>query len=360
MSDWRNWIPVSPDWQTDAGTFGTLEGRWVGQAWYESAIAAVLASFFIVAIGWMLARGFNHAGLKRWVRSEMYQVLANAFLVVGLIAIVGIVLNAVSLVTADIATAMGGLEYSDVDTGLPTGVAVDNPFILAQLFLDENIHCLRIAYLDAYIADSWIEPVSQFSIGIAGMDAVSASTPLSIIVSALYFMAHNTAFLLLANYFQRHLLIFIYQTMFTLFLPIGIVLRTLPVTRGAGGFFIALAIGLYIVYPVSLSAMMLTARDPTSALGTAGCSLTLNAEELRGIHISDQASFQYHVGRATRLFPAIDERINLYSNAFPFFLIRSFLLPLIALTLVFTFVRTTAVFFGADIAEVSRGLVKLI
>ncbi|MDO8339676.1 MAG: hypothetical protein Q7T16_03390 [Candidatus Burarchaeum sp.] len=351
-----NCIPTGsagPGWENAPTVFGTLQDRWIGEAWVGIAMSAVLASFFMVAIAWMLASAFNHQGLKKWVRGEIYHVLANFLLVIGLVAMVGIVLTNVTEITANMATATGGFEYAGSG-----GATIDNPFVLAEIFLDENIQCQRMIYLDAYMADSFIEPIEHFSIGIGGMDAVSAGNALTPITSALYLMAHNTSFLLLANYLQRHLLIFIFQTMFTLFLPVGIILRTLPVTRGLGGFMIALAIGLYIVYPISYSAMLLTSRQ-MSVTSTA-CTLSINAADAAGIHSSDLTSFMQHRSLAERLLPTIHDKIALYSSLYPFMVFRSFLFPLVAITLVFTFVRATAGFFGADIAEVGRGLIKLI
>ncbi len=350
MTDWTLWITGS-GWANAATTFGTLGDHWVGDAWVGIAMSAALASFFMVALGWMFASAFNHQGLKRWVRSEIYHVLANFLLVIGLVAMVGVVLTNVTEVTANMAT--GGFTYLG-------GGAVDNPFVLAEIFLDENIQCQRMIYLDAFMADSFIEPVEHFSVGIGGMDAVSAANALTPITGMLYLVAHNTAFLLLANYLQRHLLIFIFQTMFTLFLPIGIILRTLPVTRGLGGFMIALAIGLYIVYPISYSAMLLTSREMST--GSTACMLNpeIAGAAAEGIHTSDLASFAQHRAQAERLLPSIQARIALYGSIYSFMVFRSFLFPLVGLTMVFTFTRATAGFFGADIAEVGRGLIKLI
>lgn len=344
-------IPVGPGWENSATGFGTLQQRWTGaDNWQAIAMSAVLASFFMVAIGWMLASAFNHAGLRKWVRAEIYHVLANALLVIGLVVMVNFVLTSVTLVTAEIAIKLGDIQYA--------GTPVDNPFVLAELFLDENIQCLRTMYLNAFLADSFVEPVEQFSVGIAGMDVVSAANALTPITSALYLMSHNSAFLLLANYFQRHLLVLIYQTMFTLFLPIGIILRTLPVTRGLGGFLIALAIGLYIVYPIAYSALFLTTRQMTAESGA--CVLSMNKVDAAGIRINNPASFEYHRAQTVRLLQPIQEMIGRFNNWYSFMVFRSFLFPLIGLTLVFTFVRATAGFFGADIAEVGRGLIKLI
>ncbi|VVC03430.1 Uncharacterised protein [Candidatus Burarchaeum australiense] len=352
---WWDYIPTGaggPDWQQGASNL--LQNEWAG-GWQAAAILAVMASFFIVAIGWMVASAFNHAGLKRWIRSEIYQVLANAYLVIGLMVIVGVFLGAVSSVTIEIATASGNLNYVDPVSHVNYGT-VNNPFVLAELFLDENIQCLRAWFLNVYLADSFIEPMEHANIGVAGMDAVSASTVLSPITGALYFSAHNSSFLLIINYFQRHLFIFIYQTMFTIFLPIGIILRTLPVTRGLGGFIIALAIGLYVVYPVSFAALLLGSREMPSGQ----CSLMIDAREAAGIHITSLDTYEYHRAKAEHYLPLISNMIDIYNNSIPFLVFRSFLFPLIGLTLVFTFVRATAGFFGADIAEVGRGLIKLI
>ncbi|HQT45152.1 MAG TPA: hypothetical protein PLO51_04180 [Candidatus Micrarchaeota archaeon] len=53
---------------------------------------------------------------------------------------------------------------------------------------------------------------------------------------------------------QVFLLDFISKQMLAIFLPLGVFLRAFPFTRSAGGAIIALAIGLYFVYPVCLIA----------------------------------------------------------------------------------------------------------
>ena len=350
--DWRNWIPTGPDWTANeaAGALGNTRQYWQGYNWEGMAISAVLASFFIVALGYMIGMAFNHAGIKKWVKGESYQVLANALLVVGLIAFVNIALGAMSTVTADIAVS-AGWNYDG------STQAFDNPFALAEIFIDENLECLKTWYLRLFIADSFVEPVSDMTVDIAGgTGGLSLGFVLGPVVSALYFASHNVVFLLLANYFQRHLLIFIFQTMFPVFLPLGVLLRIFPVTRGYGGFLIAMALGLYIVYPVSYSALMLTTRQ----VDFEQCRLSISENEMRGIQITDKASFTYFKSRSDRVLDVVHSDLNLFQNAFMFFVYRSFIFPLVALTLVFTFVRASAAFFGADIAEMSRGLIKLI
>jgi len=366
--DWTNWIPTGPDWVSNSGLLklGNTQDYWQGQNWEGMAISAVLASFFIVALGYMIGFAFNHTGIKKWVKAEAYQVLASALLVIGLIVFVNIALTAMTTVTSDIVSASGGLHFTKLDAATNTYVPnpaaqdVNSPFVLSELFIDENIGCLKTWYLWIFIADTVVEPVSDFTVDIAGgLGGVSMSFVLGPIVSALYFMSHNVVFLLLANYLQRHLLIFIYQTMFPVFLPLGIILRIFPVTRGYGGFLIAVALGLYIVYPIAYSTMMLTTRQMNAEqcrLDTLG----LSRDDARGIQLTDEASFTYYKARSERLFGTVDNGISIFQQVFMFFVYRSFLFPLAALTLVFTFVRASASFFGADVGEMSRGLVKLI
>jgi hypothetical protein len=363
--DWRLWIPNGPDWATNDALLklGNTRQYWQGYNWEGMALTAVLASFFIVALGYMIGFAFNHAGIKKWVKSEAYQALASALLVVGLIMFVNLGLGAMSAVTADIAHASGGLQFMkwDAATGTyvtdPAGQDVNNPFVLSELFIDENLQCLKTWYLRIFLADTLVEPVSDFTVDIAGgTGGLSMSFLLGPIVSALYFASHNVVFLLIANYLQRHLLIFIYQTMFPVFLPLGIILRILPVTRGYGGFLIAVALGLYIVYPLSYSALMLTTRQ----MDIEQCRLSISAGEARGIQITDEASFTYFKSRSDRTLDTVYSDINILQKTMMFFVYRSFLFPLTALTLVFTFVRATASFFGADVGDMSRGLIKLI
>jgi len=155
------------------------------------------------------------------------------------------------------------------------------------------------------------------------------------------------------------------------FFSIGVALRAFPPTRGAGAYVMALAIGLYFVFPlcyILISSMgtnyaqsMIASFDPSKVgdsqfmcsvpevynVTSLGCGsenrplqmieiLQANEEELTSLMNLDIDSFIKHIAFAICLF------------------------PMICLVALLTFVLNTTNLFGGNIPEIGRGLVKLI
>jgi len=345
---WKDIIPPT-NWGPDV--INNLSALW--NAWAGIAVMAVIVSFSLIALAYMLAKLLNSEGLMRWARQEIYHALANAVLVAGLIGLVTLIVGPATAAGTGLMTQIGANIASQLGITTP----VDNPFYLANFFIDESLQCLRTWWRRVFITNLLLEPLEKFSVGIDGMDAVGGSLFLHPLITGMYMVAHNTTFIMLANFFMRTLLVFSYQTMFPIFLPLGIILRTFPFTRGLGGLLIASALGLYIVFPVSLSMGFMLTR---SMVSSGECIATPETLTAAGVEISDPASFFFHKARMDREVGGVVSLLDLWGNVLPFFIVRSFFMPLVAGTATFTFIRASSTFFGADIAELGRGLFKLI
>ncbi len=112
---------------------------------------------------------------------------------------------------------------------------------------------------------------------------------------------------------------------FTILLPIGMVLRTIPLTREGGSFLIALAFGAYIVWPFAF-----VVNYEVSKVVWQGT----NFDQLSKPTVLEELSFQSTKEITTKLFD--------FANIFALLLPQALALPLINLTLFISFVRMFA------------------
>jgi hypothetical protein len=166
-----------------------------------------------------------------------------------------------------------------------------------------------------------------------------------------HYIANNYTWLALAIYFQINFLKWVETSMFTVYLPIGIILRIFPWTRGAGAVLIALAIGLYIVYPLLF--VIIIANSGSAPAGCQPVPITVE----KNLCTTDPASF-------VDLIEAAKAEASLRSGTLggpaSSMIVFGYFYPMTLMVIVFAFVRSLAPFLGADIAEMGRGLFKMI
>jgi hypothetical protein len=157
------------------------------------------------------------------------------------------------------------------------------------------------------------------------------------------------------------------------FFSMGVVLRAFPPTRGAGAYLMAMAFGLYFVFPLSyiLIASLglphaqsnIVAFNATAAGGPGyACSLPDVPD------ISSMACGADDAGRVLEFRDLIlanreelGTMMTLRIGDFERNLIHSLcIFPMIAFVILLTFVLNTTNLFGGNIPEIGRGLVKLI
>ncbi|MEW6329266.1 MAG: hypothetical protein AB1468_04060 [Candidatus Micrarchaeota archaeon] len=336
--------PPPSAWSGPSNATTILENFvWGPGGWEPVALTAVLIGFFIVAIAYMIGRAFDVRELKQWAKSEFYQAAASAILVVGLIALVDLLMGQAASIVAGVANQQG---WAVGRTG--------NPFEVAHDILDHTINCAKMLYRWIFALNMLIEPVEKTAFEVGGIDTQTfwALTPL---VQAAHYFCSRLSFILIAAYAQRHFLYFIEQTMFTVFLPLGVILRAIPYSRGAGAFLVALSIGLYIVYPVTM----------TILIGTWGPTLSTCALQPAGtVEIDDNCAVDIaSIGRTTyeaqRSIPWYLKWLE-YTKANFAIMFWLMWVPIVSAILVFTFIRTMSSYLGADIGEIGQGLIKLI
>ena len=341
-------------WNTTAADLGSsIAGT---PAWTTFAFTAVLIHFFLLAILYMVSKAFSIQDLYKWTKSEFAQALASAILIGLLFTLVGGESYGVQFLQNQAELAAGNILMPGAAGATNIEVRAD-PFVASYAYLRNMAECVKTKYMDEYKHNRKIERALSLSIHLMIAGFV-IPIDFQILMFSLYqqmilshYLANNYTWLALAIYFQISFLKWIETSMFTVYLPIGLVLRIFPWTRGAGAALIAFAIGLYIVYP-----LMFVIVIANSGSAPEGCQAVPVSVE-KNLCSSDPSSF-------IDLIAAAKAEASLNSGTLggpaSSMIVFGYFYPMAILVVVFAFVRSLAPFLGADIAEMGRGLFKLI
>ncbi len=202
-------------------------------AWEGLAAAAITTSALLLAVIYMVAIGFGINELKMMAKEEFFQLIAAALLVVLLVGTNG-VLNEISTSPA--------FREGSAQTLQETATLIVN-----RWNTDMNAIFLNIRNND--IAAS-IEGSKGSQCNIAGLGFSVSSCGAYSMLATPFSMAGGIAGFALGELAAiKRLILISDEFALALLLPLGIVLRTLKFTRGAGGLLIALGISLHILLP---------------------------------------------------------------------------------------------------------------
>jgi len=317
----------------------SVEGVW--SVWQPVAFTAVITSFLVVALAYMLGISLNLDGLRKWAKSEFYQALASAVIVAGLVLMMSIMLN------QGFQTMIGGM----------------NPYRKAYNYLDGVMSSLNDIYMNVYRTNFILEFLTTFTFyfNAAGLDFSPYELILSPITEHFHFQAHIVTVAAVLTAFQRALLHFFYNTGFTVFIPAGVLLRIFPWTRGAGGLLIAIGIGFSIVYPVMFTFVAMMSENPSEVRNKANEL----GNSIGGFDMTDfgacASDFQTATDIATErvLSPQLRSASAWILGWLSGIWLKIFFYPMLILIVTFTFIRTISPLLGADITEIGQGILKL-
>lgn len=209
------------------------------------AVIVVTASIALAGILIGVGRAFGYRRLESFGIEELVQSVINAALIGGLASVIALMSGiSASLVTVQCGTGDAPLQLSCSLETLKSS--------LFGMFQETMRATELLGYyqsLALHFTAFSIQPFSNLS-------------SVSNILSAQLLTMQALLMLLELNV---QMLNFVGQNALLLLLPIGLVLRTIFATRKAGGFMIALAIGLYLFYP----ALVLVFPNPSDAVANA-------------------------------------------------------------------------------------------
>jgi hypothetical protein len=206
--------------------------------WEGTAALAIAVSAGFLGVIYAVAVGFSINELQIMAKEELYQLIATGILVVLLV---------------------GGNNIIDgISAGFSTN-GVDNLQTLAATSIETTLKSgpdgLETIYgrITALDRDISIEGSKTVSCSILAIGyTVSACGGYTMLSTPLSMAGGILGFAIGEMYSMKRLIVISTTYSLSLLLPIGIVLRTFKLTRGAGGFLIATAVCMHILLPVGI------------------------------------------------------------------------------------------------------------
>lgn len=359
--------------------------------WQVISLIMVGVSFGLVAIVYMFGKMFDSDKLRKWAYGEFLTTLATLVLVAIFIAFIWMISQMVYSLSMEMTRVNYPAYYVELQKQLSTKEVTGDiiQFFPAQNYVNGVEKCVRQLYIINLCTALIAEPVGSA----LGVKENPLAIPILAVRNAARTFALTTTYLSYVTYIQKNLLLFIQQVALTVFLPIGIVLRTFPMTRGSGNLFIALGLGSYFVYPLSYSVMLMLSSPPAQFESKCGISTTsevisdtgncvralgqtavfasaMNWKGLASFFVPDPGnmvkkmlslrSFQtFMTGGSIIAGPAwaFYEQVKpLVVEAITYAVI----LPFVIMAITYTFVKSFSTFLGSDAQDMVQGLFRII
>ena len=246
--------PFPPACESDAMS-GGLQSMWT--SWQGVLMLTLLIVIASAGVVYALSGLMNHAGLRIWAKNQVYESIAMLVLAGLLVWIVGFgcglqadVIGAAC--TPGSAPSLAVLSVGYYDSEIQWGSC--NPYSVALYNLEH--------FLSLVSAGFWAVIVINMAISAA------SSTTLALNPNGLGFMVSfgqgfanlgqmfNIAMITISSsqiiIIAQIILLKMFSRLFGPLLVAGVLLRSFGITRGFGGALIALALGFYFIYPMSV------------------------------------------------------------------------------------------------------------
>jgi hypothetical protein len=264
----------------------------------------ILLSLFIIALTYMIGNVMNYSKMKDWYKAELWETIKSMLLVVIIIAALVILSATANALAGNQATQPNGpLDQGALNANLAgLYMTANSMYLYPQLqnsytafdalqgmsFGNAALQTLR---LDYFLPIPLFIPWPPFPIIGALKDGANAnifsSNYLTFTVSGSTFSITNDLTtiivvpLMMIFQVQYNMFFYIVALGLGVLIPVGIILRAIPVLRGLGGSAIALGIGMAIIYPgilvlfnLPLSNYIYTFTLAQSQLPGSGCPFT--------------------------------------------------------------------------------------
>jgi len=333
--------------------------------WFSLSLLVVSVILLVLALLYMVSKIFSVPTLDRKIREEFFQVGATLmiiFILVGVETTGGLILGTNQSLDDMLSSMSGYYVVGKSNMGV-------NPFDVAYVYLVSSMDCLKKEFKSSVDSVNEKETWLMFS---ASGTVLTVNLPIPIktilvgaglwddIISE-YVRAEENMWLALAGYFQINLLQWIEASMFAIYLPLGILLRSIPFTRGGGAAIMAIAITSYFFYPFFLALFYFNGPQLP---GT--CSVDFEVEKApipeeqkkcpldpTAVESLIEGDSESNVNSAPRI-PVLDvsgmSRVKMYTFYYPF----------LAMLVCIIVVRAISQILGGNISDIGRGMVRVI
>lgn len=336
--------------------------EWINLTFIFMALVLV-----ITAIMYMFAKLFKNQQLDRWVKAQLLDVVATTLII---IVIVHLLTYTFQLGTAYSVLIDNQYDANDLELNPHTSGNWYENAINDNQFHPQQYAITKIMELRQTEAE-WLRQLYEINLGFEMATSIVFTTripkPGSIfmpIVGFFHWACNSLAMLIFFQYFIVEIIKF-FDVIATLLLPAGILLRTFPISRSVGAVFISFSIGLALIFPISLIMVWGIAGgqglEDVDALSDDSAINSINKMMLDDcdISIGDITIMNQYVAHLHKsgTYKKISDKATGFIQRV---IIQTLLSPLIALTITYTFIRSMGMLLGADLSDISRGLIKLL
>lgn len=303
-------------------------------SWTGTAALAIVTSAAILAVVYMLGIGFDINELKFLAHEEFYQLLVTALMM-------GVLLG-----------AQTWLDSLTPGLGLPGGVSLQDGAI-NEIQGELGNHSAAYSALMDFSITLGKQSSKSYYCSLEGVGFTAApcnsfralTSPVS-----MSFQALSMSITELNSIYT--LLNFSKQYAFVLLLPLGILLRTFKITRGAGGLFIGLGVALYLFLPIAVLFMGVVLNPATGGYNP---GFAFGASDLKlpspSCDETDYGTFgggiSYgNLNNAVGIFNGLEQKINVYIYLF---LIRGTMTTVVSVLALYASLRAVSKVAGAEI-----------
>ena len=337
--------------------------------WFSISMIVLFIAFSGTVIFYMIAYAFNSDQYKRIAFAELMQVAAS-FLLIGFLF--GFEMFETDLVTkleqtsGAITSALMLSGGGQIPGGALSGQIQINPFDVSYAFLRNMLSCAQNKLNTTYENSKGIETIIntgiQVSVTTPGKKEWSFPNPMALISSlsetaaAYEYQANELTWLVIFLYAQIAVLKFFETSMFTVFLPIGLILRSFPPSRGAGAVLVAIAIGFYFVYPLTFTLLYVG----TQSISGCNVRVALDTTQTQKTCPMDVGATTQMLTSSADLAATLDAAVPQLQAGTSDLRFAAFFYMLISLGVTFIFVRSLSSILGADISEIGRTMLRML
>ncbi len=216
-------------------------------SWLDTALLALLISAGVAALGYMLSKYFQLDRLSQWSMDAIYHLIISAVMVVLLVAYLGFgsSSNPNPKLNPSLIPHLTDVAGEHADTSMQAGM----------LYIQKVQHNLFAYY---FMLSTMNMALSVLSQGVTIRPMMFGLTfnlgpMLAPLLHTTTMLLNGLQLGLAATIIYGMSLCFIGNYFLSVFLPVGILLRTFYFTRDVGAFVIAIALSFYVVYPLLLN-----------------------------------------------------------------------------------------------------------
>lgn len=341
--------------------YGTSFQTRLEQDWFQFGLAAIGVCLLATTLVYMAGFALQSEQLKRYAKSELLQVSASSLMILFAVALVYALGNSSALgFMTDVLGGSSSIACAASDNGngqyfifSPSKYGT-GPIGAFKCKLQEKITALDKAYDRVFQANMPRERLASMCLFLLGAPAYCWDWDMSLHkdVERNHLVGTKIVGLLVPLHAQYSLAQYIQNNMLTVFLPLGLVLRIIPFTRGIGGLFIAIAVGFFFVWPT-----FVVLTDPTFVKSDSATQDNLAGKCFTGFKgITTLLSDQNTVGASAASALASSEGAALVYEI----TIGAVFYPFVSLALTLIFIRAAAPILGGDMGDLMKMVSRLV